>query len=314
MNGVRSPFGSRSTAAEVISGSTLAGKRALVTGASSGIGAETALALAGAGAEVTLAVRDPAAGRRVADSIVQRTGNDEVRVVPLELANQGAISAFTAQWQGPLHLLIANAGLNLPDLRRTTAGVELTFAVCHLGHFALALGLREALASAGGARVVSVSSGAHLSSPVVFDDLGFRFRSYTGTLGYGQAKTANALFAVGLTSRWGQDGVFANAATPGIVPSTNLSRHRTPEQDKVFKSVYAIPAELLKSVEQGATTPVFAATSPLLEGVGGHYLEDCDDAAVLHDRGDGLSGVAPYALDPANAERLWNESLRLLGR
>ena len=143
---------------------------------------------------------------------------------------------------------------------------------------------------------------------MVFDDIGFRFRAYTGALGYGQAKTANALFAVGLTARWGRHGVFANAVTPGIVPSTNLSRHRTPDQDKAFKGAYAMPAELLKSVEEGAATPVFAATSPLLAGVGGHYLEDCQDEVVLHDRCDGLRGVAPYALDPANADRLWEES------
>lgn len=314
MTGARSPFGSWSTAAEVIEGARLDGRRALVTGASSGIGAETALALALAGAEVTLAVPDLPAGQRVAASIRRRGGTGEVRVVRLDLADRGSIAAFTAGWRGPLHLLVANAGLSLPDLRRTPAGVELTFAVCHLGHFALTLGLGEALKRAGAARVVSVSSGAHLSSPVVFDDLSFRFRAYTGALGYGQAKTANVLFAVGLTARWGRDGVFANAVTPGIVPSTNLSRHRTPEQDQAFKGAYAIPAELLKSVEQGAATPVFAATSARLDGVGGRYLEDCDDATVLRDRGDGLSGVAPYALDPANAERLWDESLRLLGR
>jgi len=238
---ISSPFGARSTATEVIDGITLNGKRAIVTGASSGIGAETACVLARAGAEVTLAVRDHAAGQRVAASIVHDTGNDRVHVVPLDLADLGSVAAFSKAWTGPLHILIANAGLNLPDLRYTPTGVELTFAVCHLGHFALTLGLRDALRSAAGARVVSVSSASHLSSSVVFDDISFSFRTYSSILGYGQAKTANVLMAVALTERWAVDGILANAVTPGIVMSTQLSRHRTPEQDKAFKSAYQIP-------------------------------------------------------------------------
>jgi NAD(P)-dependent dehydrogenase (short-subunit alcohol dehydrogenase family) len=162
--------------------------------------------------------------------------------------------------------------------------VELTFAVCHLGHFALALGLHEALRSAGSARVISVSSGAHLASPVVFDDISFRFRSYTGGSGYGQAKTANVLFAVGMTDHWAHEGILANAVTPGIVPSTNLSRHRTTEQDEAFRNSYRIPAEATKTLAEGAATPVFAATSPLLAGTGGRYLEDCAEAVVRRGR------------------------------
>ena len=133
MSRIGSPFGIRTTATEVLDGVTLRGKRAIVTGASSGIGAETALALAKAGAAVTLAVRDRAAGQRVAASIVRGTGNDDVHVAALDLADRASIAAFTGSWRGPLHILIANAGLNLPDLRHTTEGVELTFAVCHLG-------------------------------------------------------------------------------------------------------------------------------------------------------------------------------------
>jgi len=312
MSRVGSPFGIRSTAAEVISGITLSGRRAIVTGASSGIGAEIALALAMAGADVTLTVRDLAAGQRVAASIMQRADSGRVHVVPLDLADLAAVVGFADAWHGPLHILVANAGLTLPELRRTPAGVEMTFAVCHLGHFALALGLHGALRSADGARIVSVSSGANLVSPVVFDDISFAFRSYTGSLAYGQAKTANALFAVGVTDHWADDGILANAVTPGIVMSTNLARYRTPEQDSAFRSANRVPAEAQKTIEQGAATPVFVATSSLLAGVGGRYFEDCDEAPVRHERGDGLSGVAAYALDHGNADRLWAESRCLL--
>jgi len=309
---IPSPFGARSTATDVLDGIALRGRRAVVTGASSGIGAATAAALARAGADVTLAVRDQAAGARVAAAIVRDSGNTRVHLDALDLADLESVTAFSKGWTGPLHILIANAGLSLPDLRRTPAGVELTFAVCHLGHLALTLGLHDALSAAEGARVVSVSSAAHLSSPVVLDDISFAFRTYTSILGYGQAKTANVLMAVALTKRWAPDGILANAVTPGIVTSTRLSRHRTPDQDKAFTSGYRIPSEFLKNVEVGAATPVFAATSPLLDGTGGRYLEDCHEAAVRADRGAGFSGVAGYALDPANADRLWDESLRLL--
>lgn len=309
---IKSPFGARSTATEVIDGITLSGKRAVVTGASSGIGAEIARVLAASGADVTLAVRDHAAGQRVATSIAHDTGNDRVHVVPLDLADLESVATFSKGWTGPLHILVANAGLNLPDLRRTPAGVELTFAICHLGHFALTLGLHDALASAAGARVVSVSSPAHLGSPVVFDDISFTSRAYSGILGYGQAKTANVLMAVALTKHWAPEGILANAAAPGIVTATRLSRYRTAEQDRAFMSAYRIPPEFLKSVEEGAATPVFAATSPLLDGTGGRYIEDCHEATVRNDCGDGFSGVAGYALEPATAERLWDESLRLL--
>src|SRR4051794_23254638 len=185
-------FGFDSTAAEVIDGIDLTGRRAIVTGGASGIGIETARALAGAGAEVTLAVRDPARGDEVATTI----GGD-VRVGRLDLADLGSGAAFVAAWTGPLDLLINKAGgMAPPGLEHGPAGWELQLATNHLGHFALALGLHDALAAAGGARVVSLSSRGHLRSPVVFDDLGFTRRPYDRWVAYGQSKTANVLFAV----------------------------------------------------------------------------------------------------------------------
>ncbi len=166
---ITTPFGAQSTAAEVIAGIDLTGKRAIITGGGSGIGVETARALAGAGAEVTLAVRNVEAGVRTAKDIVAGTGNKQVLVSPLDLADPASVAAFTANWDGQLDLLVNNAGvMALPHLQPTPAGWEMQLATNHLGHFALANGLREALAAAGNARIVSLSSRAHLRSP--FED------------------------------------------------------------------------------------------------------------------------------------------------
>jgi NAD(P)-dependent dehydrogenase (short-subunit alcohol dehydrogenase family) len=310
---IQTPFGFDSTAAEAIKRIDLSGKRAIVTGGSSGIGVETARALASAGADVTLAVRDTDAGERTAADIVTDTGNAAVQVGRLDLADQASVVAFAASWHGPLHLLINNAGvMALPDLQLTPEGWELQLATNHLGHFALALGLHQALAAAGDARIVSLSSRGHLRSPVIFDDLNFTSRPYDPWLAYGQSKTANVLFAVEATRRWGGDGIMANAVHPGAIAETNLSRHMDPE---ALAALHTSGAYQFKTSEQGAATSVLVATSPQLAGIGGRYFEDCNEAAVLDPVSpDAGSGVAAYAVDPANAERLWNVSLELLGR
>ncbi len=308
---ITTPFGRESTAAEVIAGIDLSGKRAVVTGGSSGIGVETARALAGAGAEVTLAVRDTDAGRRTAAEI----GAPTVHVGRLDLADRASIDAFASSWSGPLDLLVNNAGvMALPELELTAEGWELQFATNHLGHFALAVGLHDALAAAGNARIVSLSSRGHLRSPVVFDDVSFTSRPYDPWLAYGQSKTANILFAVGATSRWAGDGITANAVHPGVILDTNLSRHMDPELVAGLRAeggqMFGDVKVEFKTIEQGAATSVLVATSPQLEGIGGRYFEDCNEALVLApDAPDtSTSGVAPYALDPANADRLWQLS------
>jgi NAD(P)-dependent dehydrogenase (short-subunit alcohol dehydrogenase family) len=221
------------------------------------------------------------------------------------------VAAFVAGWDGPLHLLVNNAGVMAVQERTLTPdGQELQFATNHLGHFALTTGLRPALA-AGGARVVSVSPSAHLRCPVLFDDLTFAFVPYEPFLAYGQSKTANALFAVEATRRWADDGITVNAAMPGGI-ATGLQRHVAPE----FIEQARQAGHHLKTVEEGAATSVLLATSPHLEGIGGRYFEDCNEADVLAERetSDGMHGVAPYALDPVNAERLWELTERLLAR
>ncbi|GAB1332079.1 SDR family NAD(P)-dependent oxidoreductase [Streptomyces sennicomposti] len=305
MSALTTPFGFASTAGEVVSGIDLTGRRAIVTGASSGIGAETARALGATGAAVTLAVRDVVAGERVAKGITGSTGNQDVRAVYLDLTDPASITAFTAAWQGPLHVLVNNAGVMACPEQYTEQGWERQFATNHLGHFALATGLHGALAADGDARIVVVSSTGHQQSPIVWDDVNFAFRPYDPWLAYGQSKTANVLFAVEATRRWADDNITANALMPGAI-YTNLQRHTG------GRGSGRVPAELIKTVAQGAATSVLLATSPLLEGIGGRYFVDCNETEIVDRRSGPLHGVARYAVDPAGARRLWDLSQDLI--
>jgi NAD(P)-dependent dehydrogenase (short-subunit alcohol dehydrogenase family) len=304
---IKTPFGFSSTAAEVVSGIDLSGRRVIVTGGASGIGVETARALASTGAGVTLAVRDTAAGEQTAKDITASTGNEKVYVAALDLTDPSSVRKFVGDWQGPLDILVNNAGVMASPEQYTEQGWELQFATNHLGHFALATGLHDALVAAGNSRIVSVSSSGHQLSPVVFDDLNFAFRPYDPWLAYGQSKTANVLFAVEASRRWAADGITANALMPGAI-YTNLQRHTD------GRGSGKTPPEMFKTVEQGAATSVLLAVSPLLEGIGGRYFADCNETEVLDRRSGTLYGVARYALDPANAERLWTVSERLLAQ
>jgi NAD(P)-dependent dehydrogenase (short-subunit alcohol dehydrogenase family) len=301
---ITTPFGFHSNAAEVLADVDLSGKQAIVTGAASGIGVETARALAGVGADVTLAVRNPQAGADIAAQITASTGNPAVHAVQLELTSPPSIYRFVGGWRGPLHILVNNAGVMASPEAHTDDGWESQFATNHLGHFALALGLHSALAAADGARIVAVSSSGHLWSPVVFDDINFRFRPYDPLLAYGQSKTAVALFAVEASARWSEDGIYANALNPGAI-QTNLQRH--------VGGTARTPLELQKTPQQGAATSVLLAASPLLEGIGGRYFADCNEATPVDHRPEGFTepatAVAPYALNPDNARRLWKLSV-----
>ncbi len=327
---ITTPFGATSIAAEVIAGVDLSGRRAVVTGASSGIGQETARALASAGAEVTLAVRDQAAGQRAAAAIAAAAGGALVRVEPLDLADRASVAAFVARWTGPLHVLVNNAGIMATPERRTPEGWEFQFATNHLGHFALATGLHGALKhgalkhgalkhgalkhgalAAGGARVVSVSSVGHVNGEVLFDDVNFERHPYNAWAAYSQSKTANILFAVEAARRWAGDQIAVNALNPGRIASTGLISHVDPG---------AVPPPSfdpggsagvsVKDIPQGAATSVLLAASPLVAGVTGKYFEDCQEAGP-HVPGV-RRGVAAYATDPAKAARLWQLSLDML--
>ncbi|MCX2948030.1 SDR family NAD(P)-dependent oxidoreductase [Lentzea sp. NEAU-D7] len=302
---ITTPFGFGSTALEVVEGVDLSGRRAVVTGGASGIGVETVRALAAAGAEVTIAARDVEAGRRVAADVSATTGNSAVLVAPLELTSQESVRAFAAAWDGPLHLLINNAGVMATPLTRTPEGWELQFATNHFGHFTLTLGLFDAL-RAEGARVVNVSSAGHLSSPVVFEDIHFERREYDRWQAYGQSKTANVLFGVEAGRRWSGDGITMNALMPGGI-LTALQRHISQEelQERIRLRGGDNPLRL-KTPEQGAATTLVLAVSPLVEGRSGLYFEDCNEALP---HAEGMSnGLAAYATDPEAAAQLWKVS------
>src|SRR5713226_4398578 len=292
-------FGAETTASEVAEDIDLSGKVALVTGGSSGLGQETARVLAERGADVILTARDVPKGETVAAGIRASTGNQHVEVEELELGSLKHIRAFAQRFlvrHPTLHILVNNAGVMACPPAKTADGFELQFGSNHLGHFLTTCLLAPTLRRAAPSRVVSVSSRGHHMSPVVFDDIQFQRRPYDKWLAYGQAKTANVLFAVGLERRLGARGVHANALQP---------------EDMQFLQARTRGMKF-KSVEAGAATSVFAATAPELEGRGGLYLEDCHVAAV-NDAPDALDGVKSYALDPQSAERLWVVSENLVG-
>ena len=302
---IRTGFTARTTAEDVAAGHDLSGLRAVVTGGASGIGRETARVLAAAGASVTLAVRDTVAARLVAAVLPGR-----VAVAHLDLAEPRSVDAFAAAWTGPLHLLVNNAGImRLPALHRTPDGVELQLATNHLGHFLLARHLHAALAAGaagrGSARVVAVSSRAHLDAPVDLDDLSFERHRYDPVVAYAQSKTANVLFAVEATRRWLADGIVPNALNPGGV-RTNLQRHLPSEVQEAMRGASS------KTVEQGAATTLVASIAPEFAHVGGRYLEDADEADLVPDDAPPTSGVRGYALDPQLAQRLWDVSAQLV--
>lgn len=307
---ITTPFGATATALDIVAGVALGGKRAIVTGGSSGIGVETARALARAGAGVTLAVRDVAIGEVVAEDIKDTTKNPHISVGKLDLSDLASVSAFVNAWSGPLDILVNNAGvMALPHRQLSAQGHEMQFATNHLGHFALALGLHAALAAAHHARIVAVSSVGHIDGDVDFDDIDFAHRPYDPWLAYGQSKTANILFAVEAAKRWASDGIIANALNPGRIGSTNLGRYLDQVPVRPAQSGPASGVSV-KNIEQGAATSALLAASPLVEGVTGRYFEDCQEAEP-HQPGI-RRGVAAYALDPAHATRLWEASLGML--
>jgi len=302
MSLIKTPFGFGSTAADVLSEVELAGKRAIVTGASSGIGTETARALAAAGAAVTLGVRNLEAGAAAADAIRLKHPDADLAVVQIDLSSQPSVRRFISDWDGPLHILVNNAGvMALPVIERTEEGWEMQFATNFLGHFTLTVGLQPALERAEGARIVSVSSSGNLIAPVIFDDPHFDFLAYDPLVAYGQSKTACALLAVEANRRWSSLGIFANALNPGAI-ATNLQKHT---------GGLRTPVERQKSVQQGAACSALLAGSPLLEGIGGRYFEDCNEAATVSHRPSDFTGVARYAVDAESADRLWSMALKI---
>ncbi|WP_316772472.1 SDR family NAD(P)-dependent oxidoreductase [Streptomyces sasae] len=309
-NLVTTPFGAQTTAAETLAGIDLSGRRAIVTGGASGIGRETARVLSAAGAEVVIGVRNLAAGAQVAEEITPAAGPGTVRAAWLDLADQTSVRAFLEAWQGPLHILVLNAGVMASPLERTKEGWEMQFATNHLGHFALAAGLHSALAAARGARVVAVSSVGHVNGDVFFDDINFEQRPYDPWAAYSQSKTANVLFAVEAGRRWAPDSIAVNALNPGRITSTRLGRHIGDISNSPSSFDATSTDVSWKNIGQGAATSVLLAASPLVEGVTGRYFEDCNEAGPY--RPGVRRGMAAHAVDPRNAARLWQLSLDMI--
>jgi len=317
---ITSPFGAFSTAREVAAGHDLRGTNAIVTGAATGIGIETARALAEAGAEVIIAARKPDLAQTAATDINTTAKGPGARFEMLDLSALASVRDFAAHWGArPLHLLINNAGVMACPLQRTDDGLEMQIGTNHFGHFllgvllapALELGARE---RGRPSRLVSLSSIGHRRSGIHWDDPTYLTRPYDKWEAYGQAKTANALFAVGFERRYGQRGIHANAVMPGGI-MTPLQRHMAREEMVAMGWIDAATGKLrdgFKTPEQGASTSVWAALGVELEGLGGLYLEDCQQA-LPWSKESPWQGVLPHALDPEAAERLWALSAQTVG-
>ncbi len=302
-------FDATSTAQDVLDGIDLGGVTAIVTGGHSGLGLETTRALASAGARVVIGTRQPDVARHATRDI------DSVEVAALDLADLASVRAFAAHFvdqRRAVRIVINNAGVMACPEMRAGQGWEAQFAINHLGHYALVNGLWPVLAQRDGARVVTVSSLGHRLSPIRWSDVQFA-NGYDKWLAYGQSKTANALFAVHLDALGAPHGVRAFSLHPGKI-ATPLQRHLTREEMVVAGWIDAegkVVDPTFKTPGQGAATQVWAATSALLDGLGGLYCEDCDVAPVT--TGDEESGVRPHAIDREQAARLWWLSTDLTG-
>jgi NAD(P)-dependent dehydrogenase (short-subunit alcohol dehydrogenase family) len=316
---ITSPFGAKSTAREVVAGHDLSGKVAIVTGAATGIGVETARALALAGAEVIIAARKPELGEEIANHINEEVGMKRVSFGMLDLSSLEAVRHFAHRWgDRRLNLLINNAGVMACPLSRTVDGLEMQIGTNHFGHFLLSVLLAPNLVDGAAhsghrSRLVSLSSIGHRRSAVNFEDPNYLTRPYDKWEAYGQAKTANSLFALGFDKRFKDKGVNANAVMPGGI-MTPLQRHLPIEEQRAlgWLDENDQPREGFKTTEQGAATSVWAAVGDELDGIGGLYLEDCNQAVPWSKEAPWV-GVLPHALDPEAAERLWALSVETTG-
>ena len=311
----QSGFHGKSTATEVLEGKSLAGKNAIVTGGYSGIGLETVRALAGAGAKVTVPARRVEAAEATLGDI-----SGDIEIASMDLADLASVEKFANDYSGtgrPLHILINNAGIMACPETRIGNNWEAQFGVNHLGHMAMTLGLAQSMQVANGARLVALSSTAHIRSDVNWDDPHFQKSDYDKWQAYASAKSANALFAIGVDARGQESGVRAFSVHPGGI-FTPLQRH-LPDEEMVALgwknpdgSVPDMIAALFKTPEQGAATSVWAATSEKLDGKGGVYCEDCDIAKLATDDSQRWEHVREWACNDESAERLWDLSTKML--
>lgn len=312
---VTSGFHAKSTASEVLDNIDLSGKNAVVTGGYSGIGLETVRALAGAGAKVTV----PARRVEAAEAALGEVAGD-IEIASMDLADIASVRKFASDYADTgrgLDMLINNAGIMACPETRIGPGWEAQFGVNHLGHMALTLGLAQTMQKSGAARLVQLSSTAHIRSDVKWEDPHFKTTPYQKWDAYGSAKSANALFAIGVDRRGREYGVRAFSVHPGGI-FTPLQRH-LPEEEMValgWKNADGTipePVQLIfKTPEQGASTTCWAATSSQLEGKGGVYCEDCDIAQLATEESQRWEHAREWICDEEKAERLWDMSETML--
>lgn len=314
MNVASPSFTRESTTDDVLDGVDVTGAVILITGGSSGLGEESARALAAKGADVIITARDIDKAKNVIANIQSTTGQT-VSVESLELGSFASIRDFAKRINGQgkkIDVLINNAGVMACPESKTEDGLELQFGSNHIGHFLMTNLIVDSLNQ--DARVISLSSSGHNISPVNFDDINFEQQPYEKWQAYGQAKTANALFAVGLNKRLQPRGIEAFAVHPGVIV-TNLGRHLNEKDYEQFAADVSQFELFYKSVEQGAATQLFAATSPSLNGLGGSYLANSAICRVTEafDNSEYESTVRPHAMSMTNADRLWALSESIVG-
>jgi NAD(P)-dependent dehydrogenase (short-subunit alcohol dehydrogenase family) len=308
-------FGWGSTTDEVLAGKDLSGRTVFITGANSGLGQETARAMAARGAEVVLAGRDQAKLDAAVAAILADHPKAHLDTLTIDLGSLESIRAATSRARQQLRkidLLINNAGVMATPFLHTHDGFEMQIGTNHFGHFAMTAELMPLIERGHLKRIVNLSSRGHHFAPVDFDDPFFQHRAYDPWVAYGHSKTANVLFSVGLEARFAVLGIHAYAVHPGGI-QTNLGRHMTPEMTEALMARVTSrdTGFQWKTIPQGAATSCWAATAPELEGKGGVYCEDCHVAEV--DDESPTQGVRSYALNPSFADRLWKLSEELTG-
>lgn len=312
---IGSGFQAKSEPSQVLEGLDLRGKVAVVTGGYSGIGLETVRALCAAGAKVYVPVRDPA---KAADNLATIEG--DVQQLKMDLADLDSVRAFADQIlekESSLDLLINNAGIMACPETRVGNDWESQFAVNHIGHFVLTKNLLPVLLKGAAPRVVCLSSIAHRRSDILWDDIHFTQTPYEKWTAYAQAKTANALFALGLDMKYQDQGLRAFSVHPGGI-LTPLQRHLPNEEMQALGwtdadgNLSEQAAAMFKTPAQGCTTTLWAATSPKLADTGGLYCEDCDVADLATEDSPRYFCVAPWAVNEQSALRLWDLTEEML--
>ncbi len=277
----------------------LRGRTCVVTGATSGIGKETALGLAHLGGTVILAGRNPEKGEQVRQEIVSRTGSSSVDFMVLDLSSQASIRAFVEAFKAghhKLHVLVNNAGLYTRRRNLTVDGFESTFAVNHLGSFLLTNLLVDLIKASAPARIISVASEAQRSGRIDFDDPQLE-KNFSGFRAYTQSKLANIMFTYELARRLEGTGVTANCLHPGGV-RTNFAG----QDGGIMRILMRMMWPLLLSPERGAQTPLYLASSAEVEGVtGGYFIKGA------------RARSSPLSYDEEACRKLWEMSAQLMG-